>query len=107
MTNHLRHIQRQKEVKIEPIVWPRADPEALAKFDPRTKECTMNCGKHADDPRSAAECKFLCEDCVPATPRKQYVDMPQNVEQAQLMVLLGMNYLEQHAPHLLKKDKDA
>jgi hypothetical protein len=47
-----------------PIKFPRADPEALAKFDPRTKQCTMNCGPHRDDPRSEKECKFLCDDCV-------------------------------------------
>ena len=50
------------------IEWKRADPEALAKFDPRTKECTMNCGPHQDDPRSEVERQFLCEDCVTRTP---------------------------------------
>lgn len=48
-----------------PTVWPRADPAALAKFDPRTKVCTMNCGQALGDPRSSAECKLLCEDCLP------------------------------------------
>ncbi|EAQ6244211.1 hypothetical protein B1S15_24475 [Salmonella enterica] len=43
--------------------WPRADPEALAAFDPDTKTCTMNCGPHAADPRSSKERKFLCQDC--------------------------------------------
>lgn len=47
-----------------PIEWPRADPEALARFDPKTKTCTMNCGPHEHDPRSWAECKFLCDDCL-------------------------------------------
>jgi len=47
-----------------PLQWPRADPAALAAFDPRTKLCTMNCGQHRDDPRTRAECKLLCGDCV-------------------------------------------
>jgi len=47
----------------QPIVWERADPAALAKFDPATKTCTMNCGKHAHDPRSYKELKFMCDDC--------------------------------------------
>ncbi len=48
----------------QPIVFTRADPSALAKFDPATKVCTMNCGPHLHDPRSADERKFLCDDCV-------------------------------------------
>ena len=47
-----------------PLQWPRADPAALAAFDPSTKLCTMNCGPHRDDPRTRAECKLLCGDCV-------------------------------------------
>lgn len=46
--------------------WPRAKPEDLAKFDAATKVCTMNCGQSADDPRTAAEVKYLCSDCEPA-----------------------------------------
>lgn len=46
-----------------PIEWPRADPAALDKFNPATKTCTMNCGKHAHDPRSYKELKFMCDDC--------------------------------------------
>jgi hypothetical protein len=46
--------------------WPRADPEALAAFDPSTKVCVMNCGPHAADPRTAAERKLLCQDCYDA-----------------------------------------
>lgn len=46
------------------IVFPRADPVALAKFDPRTKVCTMNCDPHMHDPRSNAERKFMCGDCL-------------------------------------------
>jgi len=52
----------------QPIVFPRADPVALAQFDPRTKQCTMNCGQHRDDPRSVKECKFLCGDCWDVKP---------------------------------------
>jgi len=47
-----------------PLEWPRADPAALARFDPRTKLCTMNCGPHREDPRTNAERKLLCGDCV-------------------------------------------
>ena len=47
-----------------PLQWPRADPAALVRFDPRTKLCTMNCGPHRDDPRTLAERKLLCGDCV-------------------------------------------
>jgi hypothetical protein len=46
-----------------PMVWPRADPEALARFDPRTKVCSMNCGPSSADPRTAAERSFLCDEC--------------------------------------------
>ncbi len=46
-----------------PIIFTRADPVALARFDPITKRCSMNCRPHMDDPRSAAERKFLCDDC--------------------------------------------
>lgn len=60
--------QKMKKAKTtlvrEPIEWPRADPAELAKFDPHTKECTMNCGPCRDDPRTDAERKFLCDDCV-------------------------------------------
>ena len=52
----------------QPIVFPRADPEALAAFDPRTKVCQMNCGPHRDDPRSPKERLFLCGDCWDVTP---------------------------------------
>lgn len=48
------------------VDWKRADPAELAAFDPSSKVCVMNCGPHADDPRSARERKFLCDDCEPA-----------------------------------------
>jgi hypothetical protein len=47
----------------KPIEFQRADPVELAKFDPTTKVCTMNCGPHIQDPRSQDERKFLCDDC--------------------------------------------
>lgn len=47
----------------KPIKWPRADPDDLDKFDPATKTCNMNCGPHAQDPRSRKERLFLCRDC--------------------------------------------
>lgn len=43
--------------------WPRAHPHELAQFDPSTKVCTMNCGPHRDDTRSALERLYLCDDC--------------------------------------------
>jgi len=46
--------------------WPRANPDELARFDPATKVCVMNCGPAEGDPRSAAERKMLCTDCEPA-----------------------------------------
>lgn len=47
----------------QPIVWGRADPAALDKFDEATKTCTMNCGKHGLDPRCYKELRFMCDDC--------------------------------------------
>lgn len=44
--------------------YQRSDPAALAKFDPATKQCTMNCGPANGDPRSDKERKFQCEDCA-------------------------------------------
>lgn len=46
-----------------PITWEYADPVSLAEFDPKTKCCTMNCGKHGLDPRSREERLFLCDLC--------------------------------------------
>ena len=46
-----------------PLTFPRADPDALKAFDPRTKICVMNCGPHNLDPRDDKERKFLCDDC--------------------------------------------
>lgn len=55
----------KKEVAVaKPINWPRAAPGALDGFDPSTKVCTMNCGPHREDPRSDAERKYLCDDCM-------------------------------------------
>lgn len=48
--------------------WPRADPAALAAFDPATKQCVMNCGQARGDPRTWQECMLLCKDCWPAVP---------------------------------------
>jgi len=49
-----------------PFSFPRAEPDKMNGFDPTTKVCTMNCGPHRDDPRSEAERKFLCDDCLTA-----------------------------------------
>lgn len=45
-------------------VFPRADPEELARFDVSTKRCTANCGPHRADPRSKVERILLCDDCL-------------------------------------------
>lgn len=60
MTRQLTDAQKKN---VSPIVWPRADPIALRHFDPKTKQCTMSCGPHVDDPRSTAERKLLCREC--------------------------------------------
>lgn len=49
----------------QPLTFTRADPAELARFDPATKICVMNCGPHRDDPRTPAERKLLCGDCWP------------------------------------------
>jgi NADPH-dependent glutamate synthase beta subunit-like oxidoreductase len=62
--------QRRAEIakrEAKPIEFTRADPAELAKFDPATKLCQMNCGAHRDDPRSFKEIKLLCGDCLDAT----------------------------------------
>lgn len=52
------------KVVVKPIEWPRADPAELAKFDVRTKACTMNCGPSSLDQRTEKERRFLCDDCL-------------------------------------------
>ncbi len=59
MKRHLKLPERSPA-----IVWPRSDPAELAKFDPRAKHCTMNCGPSSLDPRSAKERLFQCTDCT-------------------------------------------
>lgn len=66
----LKH-RKAKPPDDKPIEWTRADPAELAKFDPASKVCTMNCGPHGLDPRSRVERLFLCDDCEvkpPAAP---------------------------------------
>ncbi len=59
-----------------PIEWTRADPAELAKFDPASRICTMNCGPHRLDPRTRAERIFLCDDCECApTPAPDQLSM--------------------------------
>lgn len=48
---------------MQAIEFRRADPEALARFDPNTKRCTMNCGPHVQDMRTREERMFFCDDC--------------------------------------------
>lgn len=45
------------------IQWLRADPAELAAFDPKSKFCDLNCGRHMDDPRSDRERLYLCDLC--------------------------------------------
>lgn len=63
-----KHAPLVSSVSIE---WTRADPAALAAFDPSTRRCTMNCGPSGLDPRSRAERLLLCDDCeiVPPAPK--------------------------------------
>jgi hypothetical protein len=62
---------KSKPVPPAPIHFLRADPAALTAFDPRTKQCTMNCGPHAQDPRTEAERKLLCNDCLTVVSLKE------------------------------------
>lgn len=71
--------RKRKMLVVEPIVWPRADPTALAAFDERTKHCTMNCGPSTDDPRDARERKLLCGEC--------FVDADRRREKEQMMAV--------------------
>lgn len=61
--------QAKNQLPASPIEFRRTDPDELAKFDPSTKICTMNCGQRSDDPRSPAECKMLCDDCQKVSPK--------------------------------------
>ncbi|MBP7610126.1 MAG: hypothetical protein KA760_11550 [Steroidobacteraceae bacterium] len=47
------------------VILTGAEVAELAKFDPRSKVCSMNCGPHAEDPRSEVERMFLCPECHP------------------------------------------
>lgn len=51
-----------------PLVFTRADPAELARFDPSTKFCHMNCGPHRQGPGTRAERKLLCGDCYITAP---------------------------------------
>lgn len=61
----------------KPIEWPRADPAELAKFDQRTKVCTMNCGPSSQDPRKEKERRFLCDDCLTREAPNPQVQRPE------------------------------
>jgi len=62
-----RASDRARQDQLEhPLVFTRADPEALASFDPRSKICSMNCGPHRDDPRTREERLLLCDECYEA-----------------------------------------
>lgn len=65
MATRTKRHQAQLEQAPVRIGFTRADPAELARFDPVTKICSMNCGPHRDDPRTPAERKLLCQDCWP------------------------------------------
>jgi len=56
--------RRRDQPADAPMVFPRANPQALARFDPATKICTMNCGPSMSDQRTRAERVFLCDECI-------------------------------------------
>jgi len=56
--------ENRPSAALKQFEFTRANPEQLAKFDSRTKICTMNCGPHRDDQRDNRERKFLCDDCL-------------------------------------------
>lgn len=62
-TGHKRKAKPTQPAPERAIEWTRADPDELAKFDPASKLCTMNCGPSGLDPRSRAERMLLCDDC--------------------------------------------
>ena len=51
--------KKQAPIIHHQLVFERVDPELLKNFDMSTKRCTMNCGPHAQDPRSEKERVFL------------------------------------------------
>jgi hypothetical protein len=53
---------KQQKPQAAPLIFTRADPDELARFDDK-KVCTMNCGPTIGDPRSDRERRFLCDDC--------------------------------------------
>ncbi len=63
-----RQKPQQEHQALQPLVFTRADPAALASFDPRSKICSMNCGPHRDDPRTREERLLLCDECYEGTP---------------------------------------
>ncbi|MCP1515543.1 hypothetical protein OKW09_005314 [Pseudomonas rhodesiae] len=65
MNTKARKANPARQPAVRSIDWPRADPVALAAFDPATRACTINYGPHGLDPRSREEWKLLCDDCVP------------------------------------------
>lgn len=76
MSDKPRKSKRVPLVSSVSIEWTRADPAELAKFDPASKVCTMNCGQHGLDPRSRAELKLLCGDCDSVPPARSTEPMP-------------------------------
>ncbi len=94
VTDTMKDTSQSNQILV-PKIWPRSDPEELAKFDPRTKHCTMNCGPSTLDPRSKKERLFQCTDCyiqtrhitvIPVQPpiptrcfdyKAQYTDSPE------------------------------
>lgn len=59
-------MRRKQPAHLPGITWAHAGPKELAAFDPASKVCVMNCGPTRMDPRSAAERRLLCDECLPA-----------------------------------------
>lgn len=91
----------KNQLPAAPIEFPRADPAELAKFDPSTKICTMNCGRHTTDSRSPAERKLLCDDCIPVLHEQPAPSHDDIIRMGREAGLLAM-WAPESAPYLVK-----
>lgn len=74
------------------LTFPRADQAELARFDPNTKHCTMNCGPHRDDQRSEEERRFLCDECENVEAENAMVDTTKAENTVLTCVYCGHQY---------------
>lgn len=89
--------------------FPRSTPAELEKLDPASKRCTMNCGPHAQDPRSMEERKLQCDDCETVNPDPKRPDYeraleiiptwPKTISIEDVSEKLGLHY--ERAKHVL------